>query len=304
MQTYQQSPAGPVNGKCRGVESRARALVKALLEIKPVQMLVDVSKPIPVYRRFLNRCLPSRLTFRGVFTSFEEARANASKGVRIGYDHEEIAGVHEWQARVVLASDYPALFWLSQCLRNGSRVFDFGGNVGVSFHAWQTYLSYPEDLHWRVCDLPAIVARGRQLAVAKEESRISFTTSFGDAEGFDVLLTSGCLQYVEAPISQLLAQLKTRPEHLVINRIPLNASRASVTLQNTGWAVSPYHVFHRDQFITDLTSLGYELRDIWSCDDHRCWIPFYPECSVESYSGLYFRQKAASAFSAFSRAIA
>jgi putative methyltransferase (TIGR04325 family) len=284
--------------KCRSIgkalteKERTRGLAKALLEIAPIRALIDLGKPIPAYREFLNRCPPSHIKFRGVYTSFEEARANVPKGARIGYDHEETAGIHEWQANTALASDYPVLFWLRECLGSESagRVFDFGGNLGVSFYAWQNYLSYPDHLHWMVCDVPAIIERGRKLAVARDEKRISFTTSFGDAEGFDVLLASGCLQLVESPIDQLLAQLKNLPEHLLINRIPLNESRAGVTLMNIGSLVAPYHLFHRDAFIARVESLEYKLIDIWSADDHVCWIPFYPEYSVEAYSGLYFRR--------------
>jgi putative methyltransferase (TIGR04325 family) len=252
--------------------------------------MIDLGKPISAYRGFLSRCLPPSLKFRGVYASFEEASANAPKGLLIGYDHEAVANIHEWQADAVLASDYPVLFWLRECLRSGSRIFDFGGNLGVSFYAWQDYLLYPDDFRWMVCDVPAIIERGRKLAVARNERRICFTSSFGDAEGCDVLLTSGCLQLVETPIIRLLGQLKTLPEHLLINRIPLNKSHAAVTLMNLRRLVAPYHVFHRDRFIAEVESLGYKLRDIWTADDHSCWIPFYPEYSVESYSGLYFQR--------------
>lgn len=287
----------PVSPKYRDLggtlseKQRARALVKAFLEIAPVRNVIDLGKPFRPYRRLLNSCLPSRLKFRGVYSSFAEARASAPRGAQVGYDHEGVASVHEWQADVTLASDYPAMFWISKCLRNASRLFDFGGNVGVSFYAWQHYLSYRDDLRWLVCDLPAVTRRGRQLALARQESRISFTSRFDEIEGFDVLLTSGTLQNVETPIAQLLSAIRSLPQHIVINRTPLNASRAGVTLLNTGEVISPYNVFHRDNFITELESLGYKLIDAWSNDDHCCWIPFYPEYSVESYSGLYFQRE-------------
>jgi hypothetical protein len=56
--------------------------------------------------------------------------------------------------------------------------------------------------------------------------------------------------------------------------------------------VSPYQIFLRDQFIASLEALGYKLLDMWPDADHTCWIPFYPEYSVEAYSGLYFRRDA------------
>jgi putative methyltransferase (TIGR04325 family) len=272
-------------------KQRLRALVKAVLETAPIRLLLDLGKPFSAYRAFLNGCLPSRIKFRGIYESFDEARANAPKGARLGYDHEEAAGIHEWQANTALDSDYPVLFWLTECLPGAPRLFDLGGNVGVSFYAWQNYLEFPDGLQWLVCDVPAVIERGRKLAVEKGDGRISFTSSFSDADGFGVLLTSGCLQLVEPPIATLLAGLKNLPENLLINRIPLNKSRSGVTLLNLGSVVSPYHVFNRDEFIAEVEDAGYRLIDIWSADDHCCWIPFYPEYSVEAFSGLYCRRE-------------
>jgi hypothetical protein len=49
-------------------------------------------------------------------------------------------------------------------------------------------------------------------------------------------------------------------------------------------------VFQRDRFIGELEALGYVVVDAWAVPDHSCWIPFYPEYSVESYTGLYLRK--------------
>jgi putative methyltransferase (TIGR04325 family) len=235
----------------------------------------------------LNKCLPSWIKFQGVYSSFDEARAHAPKGVRFGYDHEEIATAY--QGQTFLPSDYPAIFWMHEALQDGSRIFDFGGSVGVSFYLWQKYFRYPNNIEWLVCDLPAVVQAGQKLANEKNENRLRFTSCFEDANGFDFVLMSGCLQYIETPASEFLQKLKRLPRHLLINRVPLHRSRQCVTLQNIRWMVSPYQIFLRDRFIASLEALGYKLLDMWPDADHTCWIPFYPEYSVEAYSGLYFR---------------
>jgi putative methyltransferase (TIGR04325 family) len=77
---------------------------------------------------------------------------------------------------------------------------------------------------------------------------------------------------------------------LLINRLPLHPSRECITLQNIGRLVAPYRIFRRDQFIGEISSLGYALVDSWvdPHPQHHCWIPFYPEFTVPAYTGLYF----------------
>jgi putative methyltransferase (TIGR04325 family) len=269
-------------------KARKRALVKAFLEVRPVSNLIDLGKPIPAYRRFLNRCTPSWIKNRGVYSSFEEARANAPRNVPHGYDHEDIALGYKNQG--FLVSDYPAVFWLREALRDSGTIFDLGGSVGTSFYSWEAYIEYPQNLQWLICELPSVAHAGEVLAQEKHENRLRFTSRFEDAEGSSCLLASGSLQYIETSIADSLKRLALLPRHLVLNRVPLHDSLECVTLQNIGWAVSPYHVFQRDRFIGDLEALGYVVVDAWGVPDHSCWIPFYPEHSVESYSGLYLRQ--------------
>ena len=277
-----------IDGDSLTPKERKKALVKALLEVGPLSYFINLGKPIPAYRRFLSRCLPSWVKYRGVYASFEEARANAPKSVPLGYDHDEIAFGYKNQR--FIASDYPAAFWLREALRDGGSVFDLGGSVGTSFYTWENYFEYPQDLRWLICELPSVASAGARLAQEKSESRLCFTSRFEEADGVNCLLASGCLQYIETSIADSLERLARPPRHLVFNRVPLHSRFECVTLQNIHWAVSPYRVFQRDRFIDALESLGYVVVDAWSVPDHSCWIPFYPENSVASYSGFYLRK--------------
>jgi putative methyltransferase (TIGR04325 family) len=269
-------------------KARKNALVKAVLEFGPMLHLINLGKPIPAYRRFLSHCLPSWVKYRGLYASFEEARAHAPKSIPLGYDHQAIALGYKDQK--FIASDYPAAFWLREALREGATVFDLGGSVGTSFYTWQDYFDYPHDVRWLICEVPSVARAGEQLALEKRENRLRFTSRFEEAEGANCLLASGCLQYIETSIADSLKRLAQPPQHLVLNRLPLHGRRECVTLQNIRWAVSPYRVFQRDRFIGELEALGYVVVDAWTVPDHSCWIPFFPENSVESYSGLYMRQ--------------
>jgi putative methyltransferase (TIGR04325 family) len=269
-------------------KARKKAFVKALLEVGPVPYLINLGKPIPAYRQLLSRCLPSWVKFRGVYVSFEEARAHAPKSVPLGYDHDEIALGYKDQN--FLTSDYPAAFWLREAFRDGPSVLDLGGSVGISFYAWEHYFQYPANLRWTVCEVPSVAHAGQKIARERNEDRLNFTSQIEEGDGSNCLLASGSLQYIETSVAGLLKRLARLPRHLIINRIPLHSRSACITLQNIRWAVSPYRVFQRDAFIADCESLGYTVVDAWSVPDHSCWIPFYPEFSVESYSGLYFRK--------------
>jgi putative methyltransferase (TIGR04325 family) len=274
-------------------KDRNKRLVQAVLEVGPVRKLVDAGKTFPAYRRFLNRSLPANLKYRGVFHSFEEANAAAPKHLPLGYDHDHLGRIYDGYLQGPMESDFPVMFWLRELLaKQPLRLFDFGGNTGFSYYAWGTrHLQYDQVREWKVCDLPAIAKAGRELAAERGESRLSFTSEFSECDGFDVLLSAGCLQYVETPISKMLASLQSPPPHLLLNRIPLNRKHACVTLQNIGRLASPYHVFQRDPFVKSIEEWGYQLVDEWKNSDHRCWIPFYPEYSVVAYTGLYFRRK-------------
>jgi putative methyltransferase (TIGR04325 family) len=270
-------------------KARKKELVKALLEAGPLSFLATLAKPIPGARRFLSQCLPSSLKYRGVYFSFEDARAHAPKDVPLGYDHHEIASGYKDQR--FLSSDYPAAFWLRQALRDGATVFDLGGSVGISFYTWENYFSYPGNLRWVVCDVPAVIQAGEKIARERNEKRLHFTWQLEDADGCNCLLASGSLQYIESSLADSLKRLAHQPRHLIINRIPLHSTKECITLQNVRWAVSPYRVFHGDAFIAGCESLGYSLVDAWTVADHHCWIPLYPEFSVSAYSGLYFRKQ-------------
>jgi putative methyltransferase (TIGR04325 family) len=285
-----------IDGDSLTPKARTKAFVKALLEAGPLPYLIDLGKPLPAYRKFLSHCLPSWVKYRGVYASFEEARANAPKKVPLGYDHEEIALGYKNQR--FIASDYPAAFWLREALRDGATIFDLGGSVGTSFYRWEDYFDYPDDVRWLICELPAVARAGEQLALEKHENRLRFTSRFEEANGANCLLASGCLQYIETSLADSLKGLAKPPQHLVLNRLPLHSRRECVTLQNIRWAVSPYRVFQRDRFIGELEALGYVVVDAWAVTDHNCWIPFYPENSLESYSGLYLRQPERNALAA------
>src|SRR5207245_1224555 len=97
--------------------------------------------------------------FRGVYATFNDAERTAPPG-KVGYDHPELASAYRNRLEPI-TSEYPVMFWLQRALDAGARrIFDYGGHVGLAYHAFRGRMRYPSDMAWRVCDLPNMVAQG------------------------------------------------------------------------------------------------------------------------------------------------
>jgi putative methyltransferase (TIGR04325 family) len=270
----------------------ARRTIKRLIDriANPV-----LPRPVKRYRyaRHFRRTRERGLHY-GVFPTFELALAAAPSGRPLGYDHPHAAdlasagGPHLLDA--VNPRDYPVLYWLSSHLASGATsIFDFGGHVGLKYHAFRRYLQYPDTLRWVVCDMPAVVEAGR--AIARERpggNRLDFTTRPEDADGFDVFFASGSLQYVETPLPGLLARLERAPLHLVLNGLPVTDGAGFVTLQSDGHGFSPYWIQNRREFVRGLEAMGYVLRDTWTIPEKHVVIPFHEDRSVRGFTGFCF----------------
>jgi putative methyltransferase (TIGR04325 family) len=177
---------------------------------------------------------------------------------------------------------------LQRILDVDTVLFDFGGHVGVSFYGWEQYLGYPPGMRWRVCDVPAIIEEGARLAQERGATGLEFTSSIADGSRCNVLLAAGSLQYVDMDMPQLLDGMNSRPQHLLINKMPLYDGETFVTVQSTGRAFHPYRIYNRDEFVASVTGLGYRVVDHWSNREQYCRIPFTRGRDIDAYSGYYF----------------
>jgi len=218
--------------------------------------------------------------FRGVFSGFEEARRSAPRDKPLGFDNQGYAQEYADRRTQIFSYDYPVLFWMAPLMRDPLKIFDFGGHCGTHFYAYSRYLTYPPGMRWVVYDLPEIIRLGAQIAAERNETQLSFTGQFEEADGADVLLAAGSLQYVESPtFADNLARLKSPPPHLLLNKLPLHEHGSFVTLQNGGVAYHPMHIFQRQKFVDSICALGYELVDEWPVHSRQGRIPFHPEAS-------------------------
>ncbi len=223
-----------------------------------------------------------------MFETFAQANQSAPKSKPLGFNIPEYANEFSERRNEIYSFDYPILFWLAKLLKENSKVFDYGGHLGTHYYAYARYLSYPIGMRWTVCDLPVITRMGEELSLKENAASISFTNDFASADGSDVLIAAGSLQYIEKPsLSVMLRRLVQQPAHILLNKLPLYDGPQFVTLQNGGPSFHPQYVFNRKEFVSSLEAIGYNLKDHWSVPTHAGYIPFHPENSFPCHSGLY-----------------
>ena len=266
--------------------SASEKFEQVLIDSLPVRTLRE-----QYYRKRFFRRRGWRNLHYGVFNTFAEAREEARRHHVVA--HYELDHTEWLQSHMHLRlHDYPVLFWLEKLLVSTNRIVDLGGSVGVSYYSYSKRLAMAAGLEWLVLELPEVVVQGRAIAEQRHAFPLRFADSFDNIDGGGALLCAGALQFIEEPLPQLLQRCKTPPSHLLINRIPMREARGYVTLQNTGQAIAPSHVFCRADFLAALVQLGYVLEDEWDCLENSLPLPFHPELSVPSYTGLYLRKPA------------
>lgn len=259
-----------------------------LTHIMPIRIVVDriLRRRMFGYNRFSGR------HFYGAYPSFAEAARQIPDNARSGYAIETAARMYDRRMERLFSSDYPVVFWLATILsdlRGTVSLFDYGGHVGIAAYAYTPYLPAVADLDWKVCDVPTVCRAGEALAREKQMTNLTFTTRFSDAEGVDVLLAAGSLQYIETPLAESIATLISRPRHLIINKTPLYDGEPVVTINNMYVSHCLYRLDNRQRFLASLEALGYQLINRWENDDLLCEIPLHPECALSFYDGMYLR---------------
>lgn len=263
--------------------------VEALREAPGVRAL----RRLAYERRF--RAARAAHLFHGVHDSFEAAARSAPPTAPIGYDDPASTDLYVGHVRPDV-HDYPAFFWLRDAFASGARrLVDLGGNVGIKYHAYTSLSPLPAGCEWRVVDVPAVAARGRELQAGRPSGEsLVFDTDPARLSGTDVLFTSGTLQYLPETLAELLSRADGRPARIVVNTTALHDTRSFYTLNNIGTAYCPYRVQGREAFVASLEALGYRVRDRWLNVGKALRIPFTEGCDVEAYSGFCFELESAS----------
>ncbi len=258
-----------------------RTGVKAALDLPPVRALLKLDHS----RRFER----GDMGYRGRYPSFAAAHQATPRGKKVGYNHAELTQFYRDRMERAFPSDYPVLFWLRSIVEGATRVFDLGGHVGVSYYCYSRYVNLPAGLDWLVCDVPAMAVTGEPIARERGAKCLRFTSRVEDADGCDIFLALGSLQYIEQPsLGTLLSSLKKKPKHVIVSKLPIHEGPTVYTVQCTGVAYHPYRIQNRAEFLADVTGAGYRLRDDWMGGEQSCEEPF-EGISIPAYSGFYLQ---------------
>jgi len=261
------------------------SLLKTLLRTAALNFPLTRGKML---RREFLRLTPSCL---GVFPSFAAAQAAAPPAEFPGYDNHVVPEVYRKLTDQFNSADYPVIFWLARLLPQTRVVFELGGSVGRAFYPYSRYLDFPPGLRWIVCDLPSMVRLGIEIAHERNAHQLAFTTERETDQNPDIYVTFGTLQYIEEPFAAIIARLRARPPHILVNRVPMTEGPGFITLQNNGAWFSPYKLDNRSAFITSIVELGYELVDAWEMDSPNAFLMQKPGEPKHPYRGMYFRLK-------------
>lgn len=259
-------------------------------EIAQLPVLAPMTRPL--YRKQFARLYREGNQYYGAFDSFASALAAAPSSAPSTYDTKAAGRMYRGLLDELRLCDYPAMHWLARLFADAqARVFDLGGHVGIVYYAFRRYLDYPSQLRWTVHDVPHVVHAGREWAAEHDVHRqLEFSVVAQEADGMDVLFTSGALQYLDYTLPELLGTLQRPPAHVLINLVPMHPTSGYFTLQNMGFAICPYRVMAAPEFVDAMEGLGYSVIDRWSILDREISVPFEPQCSIDQYTGMYLRR--------------
>jgi putative methyltransferase (TIGR04325 family) len=252
---------------------------------------VSAGRSVVLFARSLGpvRWLLERLLgYRRSFSSFDKAKFCSSKFISAGHEHEDDIRMHLSASRAARESDYPVFFYLSQSEKPLRSVFDFGGNIGNLFYCYQNYVNFSPDISWKVYDLPELRQVGQNIAAERGESRLRYVDGWDDLDPADLFLASGSLHYFESPLPELLAQTKSLPRRVIVNRTPFSSADDLITIQDNGSFLVPCKLHNKRKFLDGMAALGYKLCGSWPVAERALYVPLHPDCSSETYFGFYF----------------
>jgi putative methyltransferase (TIGR04325 family) len=246
-----------------------------------------------IYSLYAFRNSDQAVRYRGVYPTLGAATAALPAGRLEGFDSGDLTDYFLEVHFSLDASDYPILLWLSQILPSGHRVFDLGGGLGQCCYVYQKYIPFPADVRWLVCDVQAFDRRGREIASERKADFLCFTDNWQEADGFPIYLTNGTLQYLEPDLAEILRELRSKPQHVLVNRVPMYDGEPYYTVQrgrhlcNCPAHYFPYKVMNTGRFIRGMEEIGYEKVDQWNLP-RALHVPLHPQQYVSNYKGFYF----------------
>jgi len=256
---------------------------------------LSVGKPIYKTKEFIRRnfsWLNNSARFQGAFKSRESAVSAVPTHMLVGYNHEPVASVSFDKMCEIALWDYPVMFWLRRLLRESGCVLDAGGHMGTKYRAFRRHLRLEEKkIRWIIYDLPAIVNQGEKRALEEGLNKLEFIDTLSHAPGVDVMLVSGLLQYLDISFPDLVCQMRSLPQHIIVNKVALREEETIFTLENFGVALVPYQIRNRQLFLKEIDEMGYTITDEWEIPSLSHVIPSHSDAGRSQSAGFYLKLK-------------
>lgn len=219
-----------------------------------------------------------RITFRGTYESWEEARKHSS-----GYDADAILDRVKDAARKVRSGaavcerdsvlfdtplyPFPLLTTLLRAaLEHDGRltVLDFGGALASSYYQCRDFFSGLQSLRWCVVEQPKFVACGKQEFQTDVVRFYESVESCVKEESPTVILMSGVLQYLPAPLKILAEVSRIGAPFIIIDRTPVALSgQQAISVQHVPSTIMrssyPVWLFNEEQLKKPLHGLYEEI---------------------------------------------
>ena len=266
---------------------------------------------IPFVRRAYDQYYWSRKmnAFSGVYQTYESAAAACEMDHhRVGWNDADLAqnlvtddvprrrslgDAGEFKAAdkpvfVGQTSTFAVLLWLSKLVKPGCRIVDVGGAGGIVYCQYRDYFKLPDGATWTVVDMPETVARGRAAAERAGTTELTFETDLAAIKACDILISSGCIQYMPPEGFAKFCKLSELAYAVIINKIALVDRPNYWSRQSFVSTSSPYLFANGRQFIQIFTDSGLKLKDCWHVPEITCDIAFAPRHRLSQTTGVVF----------------
>jgi putative methyltransferase (TIGR04325 family) len=272
-----------------------------------VRPIVHALTP-PIFLKAYQKILQKRITLRGTYKTWQEARQHSA-----GYDADAILERVKDAARKVRAGSavcdrdsilfdtplypFPLIATLLRAaLESDGRltVLDFGGALASSYYQCRDFLGGVRSLRWCVVEQPKFVACGKQEFQTDVVRFYENIESCLKEETPTVILLSGVLQYLPAPLEILVEVSRIGAPFVIIDRTPVVLSgQQAISVQHIPSTIVrssyPIWLFNEEQLKAPLQGLYDEIAPFATVDEN------IGEGKLKvRYTGIIFQRRSSS----------
>ena len=137
------------------------------------------------------------------------------------------------------------------------NILDFGGGSGNVYFSLKKFLTNKSNVNWHIVDAKPLQDLGR--SYVKPGDNCFFYDSIENIglKGFDIILTSSTLQYIESHNELLSNLLSYKPQYIFFLRLLASKEKKFITKQNVHGVNTPCHFIEIKNLINICNKFGY-----------------------------------------------